>query len=333
MAHGKTSPALPADEGSPVFTELVFTSVVTEDEPGLRSDAGTFACAMTGRTGHLICTVAPEIIPSADHVLGFFSRNYEPLHVGAPRGEAASDPLARGFDGADVVIGGPGFDSIHSGGDGDLIYGDPVFDAQTLQPLDAPVIGASALAGIYCGTALPESVLARWLQSGDDDIIYAGDGDDEAFGQGGDDALFGQRGNDGLNGGPGNDLLDGGAGNDYLIGGSGSDVFVFGLRENDAAATDTIADFSLNAPSQGGDKLLLQGLLADGSKVGDEDLGAYLHFTATPAGTSLQVAPAGAGAPVQEIIFQGLDMTDGGRLTDAAIVADMLSRGQLLTEA
>ena len=320
-----------------------FSPLLGDDDPaalvgvaasgGVQSDAGPYTCLKTGPAGHLLCTVGAGEAPSADAVFGFLSRNYEHFHITPKRDLPPSDPSARGYDGDDLVIGGPGADAVHSGGGSDLIYGDPIFDAQTLMPLDDKPGEPSSSARLFCGRALDATVAARWLREGGDDVIYTGDGNDEAFGQGGNDALFGQKGNDGLHGGPGDDTIDGGAGNDYMIGGSGSDVFSFGLKGNSVPASDTIKDFAKGAPSHGGDIILLRGLLAEGDSMTGRDLGDFLHFLRTPEGTTLQVASANPGTPVQEILFEGLDLTDGGRLTDAAIVNDMLLNGQLRAEA
>ncbi|MCU7852199.1 MAG: hypothetical protein KZQ80_08290 [Candidatus Thiodiazotropha sp. (ex Monitilora ramsayi)] len=60
---------------------------------------------------------------------------------------------------------------------------------------------------------------------GQDDQIYAGEGNDTLNGGLGDDQLFGESGIDGLNGGSGDDLLIGGAGGDTLTGGTGNDTY------------------------------------------------------------------------------------------------------------
>ena len=79
--------------------------------------------------------------------------------------------------------------------------------------------------------------------TGNDDLIYggngrdtivAGDGDDRAFGDSGNDALFGGAGNDALFGGSGNDTLTGDIGSDTLDGGNDSDTLYGG------AAADTL---------------------------------------------------------------------------------------------
>jgi len=325
MAHKQLSHVSDADD----------FAAQDDDEPtgSLRSDVGSHTCINTGETGHLVCMAGSKDLPNVDAVFGFLSRNFDHFHISPKRDLPASDPLAQGFNGDDLVIGGPGADTVRSGSGTDLVYGDPIFDSQMLVPLEEMTNGVSAPGKLFCGQALDESLVAPWLHSGGDDIIYTGDGNDEAFGQGGNDALYGQNGKDGLHGGPGNDMLDGGAGDDHLVGGGGSDVFSFGLKENTAPATDTIKDFAIGNPSHGGDIITLRGLLAEGDSIMGRDLGEFLHFLQTPGGTTLQVVSDNPGTPMQEIVFEGLDFTNGGRLTDAAIVNEMLLNGQLRGEA
>ncbi len=75
------------------------------------------------------------------------------------------------------------------------------------------------------------------------DIIFAGAGDDTLYASGDNgDELHGEAGNDSLYGSYGSDLLDGGTGNDILEGGTGNDVYLFGL----GYGTDTIYDNDTN---------------------------------------------------------------------------------------
>ena len=58
---------------------------------------------------------------------------------------------------------------------------------------------------------------------GGDDTIDSGAGDDEVYGEGGDDTVEAGAGNDVVDGGSGNDVIDGEAGDDQLLGGTGHD--------------------------------------------------------------------------------------------------------------
>jgi hypothetical protein len=79
--------------------------------------------------------------------------------------------------------------------------------------------------GVTVGTFVPTGRLIVYGQSGDDQILVAGDVTLTT-------ELYGGDGNDILQGGGGNNLLVGGAGNDVLIGGSGRDVMIGGFGEN-----------------------------------------------------------------------------------------------------
>lgn len=80
------------------------------------------------------------------------------------------------------------------------------------------------------------------------DIVLAGDGDDEVFGFEDSDLLFGGRGDDTISGGAGNDGLSGDQGDDFLDGGAGRDISVGGQGD------DTISGSNDNA-DDGGDLL------------------------------------------------------------------------------
>ncbi|MDO9637680.1 MAG: Hint domain-containing protein [Pseudotabrizicola sp.] len=93
-----------------------------------------------------------------------------------------------------------------------------------------------------------------YIGTGDDDLLYGGDGadsiiggigNDTLYGGAGDDQLFGGAGNDSLFGGDGNDLLNAGAGDDVSYGGAGNDTIYFGAGNDTVfggAGDDTIDD-------------------------------------------------------------------------------------------
>ncbi|MBR8655076.1 VCBS domain-containing protein, partial [Achromobacter sp. Marseille-Q0513] len=169
---------------------------------------------------------------------------------------------------------------------------------------------------------------------GDDgnDIIYGGAGDDKLYGGDGDDKLYGGTGNDYLEGGNGNDLLVGGKGDDVLVGGAGSDTFKWELNDQGTTAkpaVDTIKDFSIAKPTDGGDILDLKELLV-GEK--DSTLTQYLNFhkegnnTVIDVNTKGQLAAQGAD---QKIVLENVDLTQGGQLNNQAIINDLLQKGKL----
>ncbi|MGB3816656.1 VCBS domain-containing protein, partial [Achromobacter pulmonis] len=169
---------------------------------------------------------------------------------------------------------------------------------------------------------------------GDDgnDILYGGAGDDKLYGGDGNDVLHGGSGNDTLEGGAGNDLLIGGKGDDILIGGAGSDTFKWELGDQGTTAkpaVDTIKDFSLDKPADGGDVLDLKDLL-----VGEKDgtLTQYLNFHKEGNNTVIDVntqGKLGAQGADQKIVLENVDLTHGGQLDNQAIINDLLQKGKL----
>ena len=145
------------------------------------------------------------------------------------RGEGGDDTVSAGKedpepDVADVVDGGPGFDTIPTApsdynrgttddvsvtndgvaNDGEPGEGDNVISVEKLY-----VVGAAVT---VAGT------------NGRDDVFV--DADSSTIrGLGGDDKLVAYDGNDTIEGGDGNDFLEGGFGNDVLDGGAGVDQF------------------------------------------------------------------------------------------------------------
>ena len=165
-----------------------------------------------------------------------------------------------------------------------------------------------------------------------DDIIYGGAGDDKLYGGDGNDVLHGGSGNDTLEGGAGNDLLIGGKGDDILIGGAGSDTFKWELGDQGTLAkpaVDTIKDFSLGKPADGGDVLDLKDLL-----VGEKDgtLTQYLNFHKEGNNTVIDVntqGKLGSQGADQKIVLENIDLTQGGQLNNQAIINDLLQKGKL----
>jgi T1SS-143 domain-containing protein len=150
------------------------------------------------------------------------------------------------------------------------------------------------------------------------------------------DALGGGSGSNTVSGGSGDDIIYGGAGGDTLTGGAGSDVFAWHLADQGIAgtpATDVVTDFN-NA--SGGDVLDLRDLLTGESS---GNLSNYLHFSTSGANTTISISSSGgfsggysSGAVDQVITLQGVDLI-GGMTTDAQVIADLLNRGKLITDA
>ncbi len=165
-----------------------------------------------------------------------------------------------------LLVGGMGNDLLVGGGGDDFIYGDGVItddfiygglgvitdDYYTFAwgnwsyTMDVLPSGNSY---VYYFEITGFSGTLSDLVNGDDDVIYAGTGndvaignagDDEIYGGGGMDTLFGDAGNDFIEGGDDNDVIKGDSidvpmelhGNDYIDGGNGADI-IWGNSGND----------------------------------------------------------------------------------------------------
>lgn len=160
--------------------------------------------------------------------------------------------------------------------------------------------------------------------------------------------IFGNQGDDKIEGGAGNDILQGGQGNDYLDGGDGADTFVW--RYNAVAPfgngreTDIINQFTNE------DVIDLRELLQniesnDPNLTAAEQLLAYLNFQydanwGQNGGTIMSISALGSfnnddvlQLGDQTIIFNNLDLTQGGSLNNLDILQNMVSDGNLITDA
>ncbi|PQZ60421.1 hemolysin, partial [Achromobacter sp. MYb9] len=260
-----------------------------------------------------------------------------------------------------------GNDKIFGGDGADILFGDAVntdllpwgVDGNPVKPADLPNgSGLDALKEFLLlkdGTQPTDADLHKFISEnhaifdvpgdarGGNDELHGGSGNDILYGQGGDDVLYGDDGNDILYGGTGKDTLHGGAGNDVLIGGKGDDILYgeggsdtfkweFGDQGTTALpAVDVIKDFSNAGIADGGDVLDLKDLLQHET---DGTLSQYLHFSQDPANsanTMISISTTGQigqGAD-QKIILENVDLTNGGTLTDQAIITDLLQKGKL----
>jgi len=149
--------------------------------------------------------------------------------------------------------------------------------------------------------------------------------------------LLAGSGDDTLEGGKGDDVLIGGKGSDTLIGGEGSDVFRWELGDQGTVnqpAIDRIQDFSTDAaPSKGGhgDILDLRDLLQGEDNTVDS-LQKFLNIHSDGHGnTVIDVSTTGnvsQGAD-QQIILEGVDLTNGGHDSSQEIINDLLQKGKL----
>lgn len=133
-------------------------------------------------------------------------------------------------------------------------------------------------------------------------------------------------------------MLRGGPGDDVMAGGAGRDGFGWLLGDQGTVANpaiDTIEDFTLGV---GGDVLNLDDLLPDGlpatggASPGTDSLDDFIPFTSNGSDTVVGVdLDGGAFAPHQIILLEGIgDLTLGGTLGNAAILANLIAAGNLV---
>jgi len=166
--------------------------------------------------------------------------------------------------------------------------------------------------------------------------IIGGSGSSTLSGDTGNDYVSGGTGNDSLYGGDGNDVLIGGKGNDTLIGGLGADTFKWQLGDGGTTtspAVDIVKDFDNTNNS---DKLDLRDLLVGETHLGTAvgDLANYLNFTYNLGTNTTTVAVKSSStltAPDQIIMLEGVNLV-GSFGTQDAIIADLFSRGKLITD-
>ena len=189
-------------------------------------------------------------------------------------GGGGGNDMLSGGAGDDTLNGGEGDDTLNGGMGADELTGGPGADTISYEDSDGAVdirlrtghaSGGEAEGDVYRDV---ENVTGGWgndrlagddrpedADTGGDNTLRGGAGNDQIYGGSGDDELYGlgidyhreeilridnlvdrlrlpesERipDNDTLYGGPGNDRLDGGLGDDMLIGGAGADVFIGG---------------------------------------------------------------------------------------------------------
>src|SRR5471032_198952 len=220
-----------------------------------------------------------------------------------------------GTTGDDVLIGGPGHNSIHggdgndvlvAGSSGDDLYGDNGNDLLISGPGNDVLDGgagnntasyAMATSGVTVSTAIITQQDTHG--AGLDTLINI----QNLIGSSYDDHLTGDSGDNVINGGAGNDVIRGGGGNDILTGGSGNDTFQW--LAGDTGHT-LVTDFTFGA-----DKLDLSQLL-QGAHDTAGSLDDYLHFSVSGSGNSLvstiSVSSTANAGPTQTIELAGIDL-------------------------
>uniref|UniRef100_UPI002609C06D Ig-like domain-containing protein n=1 Tax=uncultured Shewanella sp. TaxID=173975 RepID=UPI002609C06D len=159
------------------------------------------------------------------------------------------------------------------------------------------------------------------------DVANADDGADNLIGGIGNDILFGQGGNDTLIGGTGDDTLIGGLGSDTMTGDEGADSFIWSASSlNDITSTDHITDFNHVE-----DKLDLSDILQVDSL---NDLSQYISFSDDSGSTSINIDIDKDGSFEQQIVLNGVDLTDVyGSNDDGVIINGLLDDGALIVDA
>lgn len=162
-----------------------------------------------------------------------------------------------------------------------------------------------------------------------------------------DNQINGAQGDDIITAGAGDDLLQGGQGNDQLDGGAGADTFVWSYNDiqpfGNGREVDTIHNISHEDMIDLRD-LLLNEQSNDANVSNAEQLDAYLNFSYDAAageqgGTVMAVSALGSfsGNDSQQlgdqaIVFSNIDFTQGGTVSDIAIIQNMLNNGNLITD-
>jgi len=194
----------------------------------------------------------------------------------------AGDDLMISNDGAEIMVGGSGIDTVDhtritGAYDFDMITGETSIVDESFTGFEN--VKTNRGANVINGTD-------------GDNLISTGRGKDTLSGNGGNDTLRGARGQDSLSGGDGDDILIGGKGDDKLNGGAGADTFVFAARQG----KDVIQDFE-----DGVD-------LIDLSAFGFANKGAALrHFEERGSSSNDVVGFEFKGT---EIRIKGLDLDD-----------------------
>ncbi len=173
------------------------------------------------------------------------------------RGEAGNDSIyagagdnsgdiADGGTGNDIIGGGAGNDTLIGGQGSDIHYGGSGSDIIiTGSYTDVNNDGIASLTEANTNETDDEIV---WAGSGNDsiragnghDILGSGPEGDDVMAYGGNDVLYGgsDAGSDTLDAGSGNDTIFGAGGNDQLLGGTGSDLIYNGTGDDIIVAGD-----------------------------------------------------------------------------------------------
>lgn len=216
---------------------------------------------------------------------------------------AGGDDLAAGSDGADIIDGGLGRDSVYFNrsavgvtvdlsrgfGRGGQAEGDVFVSVENIfgSAFDDIFIGDGA-ANSFAGDDGDDSALG----GGGGDFLSGGDGGDTLSGGESDDRIFGEAGDDELSGDARDDYLDGGGGTNDISGGAGRDT----VRGGDGATSASLG---------GEEELYIYGGGADTVSGGDDV--DELNFAGFASGVFIDVAASRAEALDGGVLFGTFD--------------------------
>jgi Ca2+-binding RTX toxin-like protein len=154
--------------------------------------------------------LAPLSALAAFFAFGATGAEGAPTCQGKPATIVSNAATITGTKAPDVIVAGPGDNTIHGEGGNDLICGGDGNDT---------IDGERGVDSIY--------------GEGGDDTIEGERGSDNLDGGPGDDKVMGGRGSDDIEGGEGSDLVEGEQGNDHVDGGGGDKDIVEGSQGDD----------------------------------------------------------------------------------------------------
>jgi Ca2+-binding RTX toxin-like protein len=153
----------------------------------------------------------------------------DPTCQGTPATIVSNAAVIRGTKAPDVIVAGPGDNTIHGEGGNDLVCGGDGNDT-----IDGER-GVDKLYGEGGDDTIEGERGSDTLDGGPgDDKVMGGRGSDQIEGGEGSDLVMGEQGNDTVNGGAGDrDIVEGNQGDDTLEGGAGNEDVILGSTGND----------------------------------------------------------------------------------------------------
>lgn len=206
-------------------------------------------------------TIYLGVDASYQYVSGYYNSLGQYVYGYSYRVVDAYFDYADAGDGADIIYGSLGSDTIHGGEGADVIRGDGYYYSYITS---TDVVAADVLSRMY------------------DDALHGDGGDDTIYGEYGNDHIYGGDGDDSIYTGSGDDYVEGGAGKEYIFNESGSDVIYAGD-----------GDDRVNFYTPSADKAAL----IDGG-AGNDDINLYLYSTDV---NSIVAIKGGEGADTIDI--------------------------------